>query len=273
MIRAFDSLEISHVEGEVDPIRDIEVINNELRLKDLEYVKSRLENMEKIITRANDRAKFYQVECMNKVLNMLKNNEWVRKSRDWNLKEIELLNEHLLITAKPVIYLVNIGENDFIRKKNKWLVKIKEWIDQNDPGSMLIPFSAEFEKNLSRMENEESEKYLKEKKIQSVMKKIIVSGFQILKLEYFFTAGKDEVKAWTIQKGTKAPQAAGKIHTDFEKGFIAAEVMKFEDFKELGSEAAAKAAGKYRQEGKQYIVQDGDIIFFKFNVTQQSKKK
>merc|ERR1719403_147930 len=164
-----------------------------------------------------------------------------------------------------MLYLVNLTEKDFIRKKNKWLVKIKQWIDENDPGAQLIPFSAAFELKAFDDVPEEFAKHFEENKVQTILPKIIKAGFSILQLQYFFTAGADEVKAWTIQKGTKAPGAAGKIHTDFEKGFIMAEVMKFDDFKENGSEAATKAAGKYRQEGKQYVVHDGDIIFFKFN--------
>merc|ERR1719273_2209611 len=130
---------------------------------------------------------------------------------------------------------------------------------------MVIPFSGAFEAKLMDMDEEAAKAYLEETKCTSVLDKIIVQGYKGLNLQYFFTAGADEVKAWTIQKGTKAPQAAGRIHGDFEKGFIMAEVMKFNDFKEEGSEQAAKAAGKYRQQGKNYVVEDGDIIFFKFN--------
>merc|ERR1712154_564621 len=162
-----------------------------------------------------------------------------------------VLNKHLFITAKPMIYLVNLSEKDFIRKKNKWLPKIKEYVDKNDPGATMIPFSGAFELKLMEMSDDDERKaYLEETKCTSTLDKIIVQGYKGLGLEYFFTAGPDEVKAWTIQKGTKAPQAAGRIHGDFEKGFIMAEVMKFDDFKEEGSEAAAKAAGKYRQQGK-----------------------
>merc|ERR1711872_561170 len=129
----------------------------------------------------------------------------------------------------------------------------------------VIPFSAAFESRAFQEDPAEFAKHCEENKVQTILPKIIKSGFSALRLQYFFTAGKDEVKAWTIQKGTKAPGAAGKIHTDFEKGFIMAEVMKFADFKEAGSENAVKAAGKYKQNGKEYVVEDGDIIFFKFN--------
>merc|ERR1712080_105880 len=158
-----------------------------------------------------------------------------------------------------MLYLVNLSEKDFMRKKNKWLPKIKEYVDKNDPGAMVIPFSGAFEQKLMDMETAE------ERKCTSILEKIVVQGYKALQLQYFFTAGEDEVKAWTIQKGSTAPKAAGRIHTDFEKGFIMADVMKFDDFKEHGSEAGVKAAGGYRQQGKNYIVEDGDIIFFKFN--------
>merc|ERR1739844_680093 len=160
-----------------------------------------------------------------------------------------------------MIYLVNLSEKDFIRKKNKWLPKIKEYVDKNDPGAMVIPFSGAFEAKLMEMDVEEAKAYKEETKCVGVLEKIIVQGYKALGLQYFFTAGEDEVKAWVIQKGTKAPQAAGRIHGDFEKGFIMAETMKFDDFKELGSEQKVKAAGKYRDQGKTYTVQDGDIIF------------
>merc|ERR1711990_1355792 len=184
----------------------------------------------------------------------------------WNANDIEVLNKHLFITAKPMIYLANLSEKDFIRKKNKWLVKIKEYVDKHDPGATIIPISGAFEQTYLEIEDaDQKKKYLEDNKCASTLDKVITQGYKALGLQYFFTAGPDEVKAWTIQKGTKAPQAAGRIHGDFEKGFIMAEVMKFNDFKEEGSEAAAKAAGKYRQQGRNYVVDDGDIIFFKFN--------
>merc|ERR1712227_1045988 len=136
----------------------------------------------------------------------------------------------------------------------------------NDPGATVIPFSGTFEQKLMDFESDDERKaYLEETKCTSILDKIIVQGYKALQLQYFFTAGPDEVKAWTIQKGFKAPQAAGKIHTDFEKGFIMAEVMKFDEYKEHGSESGVKAAGKYKQKGRDYVVEDGDIIFFKAN--------
>lgn len=266
MLRAFDDEDVTHVDGSIDPVRDLTTILDELRLKDIEYFTARFNDMEKKCIRGGDKKFAEEFKIVTKIVKILKEDKkHLRFVTDWDATEIEVLNRHLPLTAKPMLYLVNLSEKDFIRKKNKWLAKIKAWIDENDPGALLIPYSAIFESKSVEMEADEFEKYCQEVKATSVLPKIIKTGFSILQLQYFFTAGKDEVKAWTIQKGTKAPGAAGKIHTDFEKGFIMAEVMKFEDFKELGTESAVKSAGKYRQEGKGYVVNDGDIIFFKFN--------
>jgi len=182
------------------------------------------------------------------------------------------LNTLQLLTAKPVCYLVNMSEPDFIKKKNKWLGKIKAYVDAHG-GEPIVPFCGSFEAKLIDIGEEEArKKFCEEVSCQSSIGKIMKTGYHTLDLVHFFTCGSDEVKCWTIRNGTKAPQAAGVIHTDFERGFICAEVMKYEEFKEIGSEAAVKAAGKYRKEGKTYTVVDGDIIFFQFNVTTSAKK-
>lgn len=266
MLRAFDDDDITHVDGSIDPTRDLATILEELRLKDVEFLRARYSDQEKKCVRGGDKKGLEEFNTVKRMLSIVEDEKkHLRFEKNWTANEIDVINKHLPITAKPMVYLVNLSEKDYIRKKNKWLAKIKQWIDENDPGALLIPFSACFEQKAFEMDEEEYKKFCEESKVQSVLPKIIKAGFSALQLQYFFTAGKDEVKAWTIQKGTKAPQAAGKIHTDFEKGFIMAEVMKFDDFKEAGSEQACKAAGKYRQEGKQYTVLDGDIIFFKFN--------
>ncbi|XP_040559373.2 obg-like ATPase 1 isoform X1 [Gallus gallus] len=274
LMRAFEDDDITHVEGSVDPVRDIEIIHEELRLKDEELITQSIDKLEKVAVRGGDKKLKPEYDVMCKIKTwVIDEKKAVRFYHDWNDKEIDVLNKHLFFTSKPMIYLVNLSEKDYIRKKNKWLIKIKEWVDKHDPGALVIPFSGALELKLQDMSAEEKQKYLEENMTQSALPKIIKAGYAALQLEYFFTAGPDEVRAWTIRKGTKAPQAAGKIHTDFEKGFIMAEVMKYEDFKEGGSEAAVKAAGKYRQQGRNYIVEDGDIIFFKFNTPQQPKKK
>lgn len=275
LCRTFEDEDVTHVEGDVNPVRDIDIINEELRKKDEEYLLGVIDKMERTVLRGGDKKMKPEYDILVKIRGILCDEQKHLRFCDWNANEIEVLNKHLFITAKPMIYLVNLAEKDFIRKKNKWLPKIKEWVDKNDPGAAVIPFSGAFEHKLIEMDAEQKKAYEEEHKVTSVLEKIIVTGYKALQLMYFFTAGKDEVKAWTIQRHTKAPQAAGKIHTDFEKGFIMAEVMKFDDFKEEGSEAAVKAAGKYRQQGRNYVVEDGDIIFFKYNAGAglQAKKK
>jgi len=266
LCRTFDDPDITHVEGDVDPVRDLDIINEELRLKDMEGFEKVFDEVERKFCRGGDKTFKNEYEILCKIKKILMEEKKHLRFGDWNANDIEVLNKHLFITSKPMIYLVNLSEKDFIRKKNKWLPKIKEYVDKNDPGATIIPFSGAFEQKLMELESEDEKKaYIEETKCTSSLDKIVVQGYKALQLQYFFTAGPDEVKAWTIQKGSKAPQAAGRIHTDFEKGFIMAEVMKFEEFKEHGSEAAVKAAGGYRQQGKNYTVQDGDIIFFKFN--------
>jgi obg-like ATPase 1 len=266
VIRAFSDEEIVHVEGDVDPARDLEIIHDEIRLKDIEYLNKHLDPLERSVTRGGaDKKKKEECDVLKKVHDLLNDNKWVRNAH-WDPKEIEILNQHLFLTSKPVIYLVNLSEKDYIRRKNKWLLKIKEWVDAKDPGAMVILFSGALELKLLDMQTqEEKDAYLKEHETTTALEKIIVNGYKALNLIYFFTAGKDEVKAWTIQVGSKAPAAAGRIHTDFEKGFIMAEVMAFDDFFEHKTENEVKAHGKYKQKGRDYVVVDGDIIFFKFN--------
>lgn len=273
MTRAFEDDDVTHVEGDVNPVRDIEIIHEELRLKDLEYLTKRTAELEKVFIRGGDKKYKTEYDTFVKIQTMLEEEKKPVRFAEWNEKEIDVLNKHLFLTSKPQIYLVNLSKKDYLRKKNKWLMKIHEWVKEHDPGSVLIPFSGVFETELLDMGENEAQEHLKEINATSALSKIIVTGFKALGLQYFFTAGPDEVKAWTIKLGTKAQQAAGRIHTDMEKGFIMAEVMKFADFKELGSENACKAGGKYRQQGRNHVVDDGDIIYFKFNAPSQGKKK
>nr|KYP62487.1 Obg-like ATPase 1 [Cajanus cajan] len=282
VLRAFEDPDIIHVDDTVDPVRDLEVITEELRLKDVEFIERKIEDIEKSMKRSNDKQLKIELECCQRVKALLEEGKDVRLG-DWKAADIEILNNFQLLTAKPVVYLVNMTEKDYQRKKNKFLPKIHAWVQEHG-GELIIPFSCALERNLADMPPDEAAKYCEENKIQSALPKIIKTGFSAINLIYFFTAGPDEVdaigllglrpavKCWQVRRQIKAPQAAGTIHTDFERGFICAEVMKFDDLKELGSEAAVKAAGKYKQEGKTYVVQDGDIIFFKFNVSGGGKK-
>ena len=259
--RAFDDADVVHVEDRVDPVEDLEIIHSELRAKDIERCKSAIESVKKLIPRGLKKEQKEDLDAGEKVLAWLEEGKDIRFG-DWSVREVEWLNETQFLSSKPVVYLVNLSEKDYIRKKNKWLPKIYEWI-QAHGGDPLIPFSGTLESKLFDMPDDEKEAYCIAEGAVSALPKIIVTGFKAVHLIYFFTAGHDEVRCWQIRKGTKAPQAAGTIHTDFEKGFVCAEVMHFEELKELVTEAAVKAAGKYRQEGKGYEVLDGDIIFFK----------
>ena len=318
--RAFDSEEVIHVDDSVDPVRDLETIQHELCAKDMEYLKRAVEQ-EKMDVKKNPTMKLSAlfVSTMDKIEEMLTNNQPIRTG-EWSTPEVEMIKEKLpqLITTKPIIYLVNLTKKDFIRKKNKWLVKIHTWIKEHG-GGMMIPFSVEFEEELWGLrEDEEAQRAFldgaegaksalpkmvvqvrdpsdarraanvvsffpmrrpasRTRRVRSPFssRRLVSQGYKELNLIYYFTAGEKEVRCWTLYNGALAPQAAGVIHSDFERGFIKAEVVAYEDFKALAtgkSMAEVKAAGKYRQEGKTYVVKDGDIIHFQFNVTAQKKK-
>ncbi|VEU22375.1 DEKNAAC103579 [Brettanomyces naardenensis] len=268
VVRCFDDAEITHIEGDVNPVRDLEIISNELRLKDIEFSNRYLESVEKLANRGGQSLEVKkakeELEIVKRIIKMLEDGQRIA-NHDWNSKEAEVINSMLLLTAKPCIYLVNLSERDYIRKKNKWLPKIKAWVDANSPGDAIIPLSICLEERLSHLETDE-EREEEEKKIgaKTALPKIITVMRKKLDLISFFTAGEtDEVREWTIRRGTKAPQAAGTIHTDLMKTFILANVMKFEDLAELGSEANVRAGGKLLQKGKDYVVEDGDVIYFK----------
>lgn len=253
-------------------MRDLEIIHEELRLKDEEFINKTVANNARDVERlgkggnAKDKEKKEQHEVLLRIQKWVCEEKKDVRSGNWSAKDIETINPMMLITAKPVIYLINLSERDYCRKKNKWLPKVKAWIDEHHPGDLLIPFSGSMEADLAQLKSPEEkadflkslqEKYELPNPVTSVLSKIVVSGYSSLALQYFFTGGPDEVRAWTIRKNTKAPQAAGiiqidqgVIHTDFEKAFVMAEVMTFDDLKEKGSEAAVKAAGKYLQKGK-----------------------
>ncbi|KAJ9528563.1 hypothetical protein QJQ45_020462 [Haematococcus lacustris] len=370
--RAFEDPDVIHVEDRVDPVADLDIIHAELRAKDISRIEGVMEAIDKLRSRGLKKEQLEEYEVASRILACLQGGKDVRFG-DWSAKDIEILNVYQLLTAKPVVYLVNLSKQDYIRKKNKFLKPIFDWVSAhgNEP---LIPFSGIYENQASNrwwgshsdlvdLPDDEKARVEAEAGAPSALPKIITQGFKAIQLIYFFTAGADEVKCWQvrgmglracgwkrnpgnnggasprrracachpsfrhvvesatvgqlpqictkclacaalaqIKRNTKAPQAAGTIHGDFERGFICAEVMTFDDLKELGSENAAKAAGKYRQQGKDYVVGDGelrvddgtqmlmgvddcataevwlsttragDIIYFKFNVTSSGKK-
>lgn len=238
VVRAFPNEEVIHEEGDVDPIRDMEIITGELIAKDLQHLAKVIDELDKDIKRFNKKENKEEREVLGRVLDMLNNKVPVRDG-DWKASDIEWLNKHFFMTAKPVVYLVNIGDEEYKTKKNKWLPKIANWINENGGGPM-VPYSADFEKQVlatagspDRHVREEAAKTLG---APTMINKIVTTGYKALQLIHYFTAGEDEVKCWTIREGTKAPQAAGVIHTDFERGFICAEVQSYADLDRLGSE-------------------------------------
>ncbi len=269
VVRGFDDEDIQHFEGDVDAIRDLDIIHGELMEKDKAVLKKNLDELERVVGRSNNKDAKEEKAVLDKVNELYEKNLNVR-DQDWNYKEIDILNKYLFFTAKPVVYLVNISENDYIKKKNKWLGKISKWVNEHG-GGKIIPYSVSFESRLLSATEEERKDIIKETGADSALPKLINAGYHSLDLIHYFTSGEDEVKCWTIRKGTKAPGAAGVIHTDFERGFISGEVMKYDDLIALGNEYEVKKEGKVRTEGKNYEVKDGDIIYFKKNRFENTK--
>lgn len=262
VVRCFENEKIIHVSGSVDPLRDIEVINLELALADLEQVSKKLERDQKLI-KTGDKTLIASVELMQKIKAALENNLPAR-SVDVAEEEEPIMKNLQLLTAKPVIYVANIGEND-IGKENDFVKQVQQFANKDH--AKCISLCAKIEEEIVSLPKEEREFYKQELGIsQSGLEKLVVASYDLLGLMSYLTAGEKEVRAWTIKKGTKAPQAAGKIHSDFEKGFIKAEVVSYNDLVEAGSFVKAKEKGKVRMEGKDYVVNDGDVILFRFNV-------
>jgi len=279
VVRVFEDAEVTHVEDSIDPVRDLTIIQEELMIKDQETIGNRVEELERILKYKKDKAAQQELEVLNKGVEALKAGRPIRFV-EWKANEVDAINNLYLLTAKPVVYLVNMSAHDFERKRNKWLPKIVQWVQNlTKPWSEpIIPFCASLEAELVSARHEEAKKTAAEPEdihLQAcgTLAKIVRTGYAALELIYFFTAGHDEVRCWTIKRGTKAPQAAGTIHTDFEKGFVSCDVMTYDELMKYGSEAAVKEAGLYRQHGKNYEVQDGDIIYVHANTVGLSKKK
>ena len=264
VVRCFDNDDIIHVEGSVDPIRDIDTINLELILSDVELITRRIDKAQKM-TKA-DKKYQAEVDFFKRVEEALQNGKTAR-SVECDDDEKKLLSEVALLTNKPVIYAANMSESDFENgiEDNERLKKVKELADSE--GAAVLPICAGLEEQIVEMDKEEKELFLSDMGLeQSGLDRLINECYSLLGLISYLTAGKPEVRAWTIKKGTKAPGAAGKIHTDFERGFIRAEVIAYDDLIECGSMAAAKEKGLVRSEGKEYVMKDGDVVLFRFNV-------
>ena len=263
VVRCFEDSNITHVEGNVDPIRDIEIINLELVFCDLEVVENRLGKIEKKAVTTKDKEALKEVDVLKRIKEALEKNIPARRL-EYTEEEEKIIKNFSLLTKKPIIYMANVSEDDIVLG-NSYVKEVEEYASKE--GAKVVMLSAKVESELSELDDESKEMFLTDLGLsESGLDKLITATYDLLGLATFFTAGKDECRAWTFKKGMKAPECAGIIHTDFEKGFIRAEVTSFEDYKEFGGEKEAKEAGKMRLEGKEYLMQDGDIVFFRFNV-------
>jgi GTP-binding protein YchF len=263
VVRCFEDDNIIHVDGNVNPVRDKEVIDLELQLKDLESIEKRIASLARTI-KSGDKDAVKENELAIRIKALLEEGKSVR-ALEVDEKEAILIKGFQLITQKPVLYLCNVDEGS-VKEGNAFVDQLKESVKAENAEVMVI--GAKIEADITELETyEERQMFLDELGLDEPgVNRMIRRAYTLLNLQTYFTAGVKEVRAWTIEKGMTAPQAAGVIHTDFEKGFIRAEVMKYEDFSTLGSEAAVKDAGKFKVEGKEYIVADGDIMHFRFNV-------
>ena len=262
VVRCFDDDNITHVDGNIDPVRDKEIIDTELQLKDLESVEAKILKVKKLAETGNKEAKTVY-EVVSQIKSTLEQGKSAR-SIDLDSNQLKLIKDLNLLTLKPVLYVCNVDDASVVNG-NKHTETFIESVKNENAQIMFV--SAEIESDMIDMEEEDKMMFLEDMGLQeSGVNRIIKSAYQLLNYQTYFTAGEKEVRAWTITQGNTAPQAAGVIHTDFEKGFIRAEVIAYEDYIEFGSEAKCREAGKLRVEGKDYIVKDGDIMHFRFNV-------
>lgn len=269
VMRAFEDDAVIHHDDKPNPVADIEMITDELRIKDI----STMDNLISMHGRKKQAAatsspaalKAWETEreCMDKFKAWLVDGKDIRNGMQvWNTKDIEYLNDYQLLTSKPVMFAVNLSFNDYKRQKNKFLKSIFEWVGANAPGAKIIPYCGAFEEDCQDLSLEDCKKKEEEDGATSALPKMVKNAFNMINLINFFTYGPLEVRAWIIRRGMLAPQAGSVIHTDFEKAFIKAEVMAFDELRAAGSEAECKSQGKWRQEGKLYEVKDGDVITF-----------
>ncbi len=263
VVRCFEDTNIVR-DNPIDPVSDIETIELELILSDLEVVEKRIAKTQKMAM--NDKSLAKEVEILKRIKECLEEGKNVR-TLDFDEDDAPFVDSLTLLSNKPVLYAANVDENDMVDdgENNEYVAKVKEFASKEGSGVFVV--CAKIEEELSELDEDEKKEYLADLGLKSGgLEKLINAGYSLLELISYLTAGEQEVRAWTIKNGTKAPQAAGKIHSDFERGFIRAEVVTYEELVKLGSIAAAKEAGVYRSEGKEYIVKDGDVILFRFNV-------
>jgi len=263
VLRCFDDSNVVHVDGSVDPIRDKEVIDTELQLKDLETIEKKINSLSRII-KSGDKQALKEHELALRIKDTLESGQSAR-TLDFDENDRQFVRGFHLITTKPVLYLCNVDEAS-VKNGNKYVDIVKENVARENAQVLVI--GAKIEADITELDTfEERQMFLEELDLDEPgVNRLIRAAYNLLDLQTYFTAGEKEVRAWTIKRGMTAPQAAGVIHTDFEKGFIRAEVIKYDDFVNFGSEAAVKDAGKFHVEGKEYTVEDGDVMHFRFNV-------
>ena len=264
VIRCFDDENIIHVEGKTDPIRDIEIINIELILADLEIIENRINKISKKAETTKDKDTVLELNVLKKCQEALINNQPIR-SLELTEDEIQAIRAFNFITLKPIIYVANVKEDDVVLGENEYTKKVKEYA-ANENNSVIV-MCAKMESELAELEESDKKQFLNELGITSSgLDKLIFATYNLLGLQTFYTSGPDECRAWTFRKGMTAKECAGLIHSDIQRGFIKAEVTSFSDLEELGDEKKVQEAGKLRIEGKDYLMQDGDICYFRFNV-------
>lgn len=265
VVRCFDGEGIINTEDSVNPLRDAEIIDMELALSDIEIITNRLHKIGKKAQMTKDKAEIFEVETLQKALKELEQGIALRKT-SLNEEERRLLKNYGLISIKPIIYVANVSENELFEEDNNYVKILKDYATKEK--SFAIKLCAKTEEDLSEMNDEEKKDFLVSLGMEeSGLDALVRATYDILGLQTFFTVGEDEVRAWTFKRGMSAPNCAGIIHTDFERGFIKAEIMSYDDLIAAGSELKVKEAGKLRLEGKNYLMQDGDIAYFRFNVT------
>ena len=265
VVRCFDDTNIVHVDGSIDPVRDIETINLELLFSDMEILERRYAKLVKSVK--NDKTLVKETELVEKLKKHMEDGKLAKTYEPEDDDEKELLESFNLLTYKPTIYAANVAEDDLAddAASNEYVAKVREFAKQE--GSEVFVICAQIEQEIAELEDDEKKEFLEDLGLsESGLDKLITASYNLLGLISYLTTGPDESRAWTIERGTKAPQAAGKIHTDFERGFIRAEVVSYDNLVEQGSDNAAKEKGLVRSEGKDYVVQDGDVILFRFNV-------
>ena len=263
VVRCFENDKIIHVSGSIDPKRDIETIETELALADLEQVDKFLEKNSKLVKQTGDKSLLVTVNMLARIKECLEKGGQAR-NLTYSEDEEKLLKNFALLTNKPVIYVANIGEDDLARETNRYVEEVKEIAEKEN--EKVIVLCTKIEEELAGLDKEERDMFKEELGIKSSgLEKLVKASYDLLGLMSYLTAGEKEVRAWTIKKGTKAPEAAGKIHSDFEKGFIKAEIVSYDDLVDAGSFLKAKEKGKVRIEGKEYVMQDGDVVLFRFN--------